>query len=440
MHHDGGSDKGGNRFKLKVWHVILAAVVAILGSAIVYVALASTGASRRLEALRAAGYPTSLAEYALRNKLPMGMENAAPIYERAFAAYVAPPADANLPYVGSKTISLQRGVPLSEPMAKNVADYLTANARCLALLHEAAGVESCRYDHDYARNCPHLSPLRSCAILLKLAIIQRANEGDTDAVVTCVKDALCVGDSLQKEPLLICFLVHIACTGVAITGMEHALNLTTFSDAQLRDLDDALLAEGGRIDLVHAFVTERCGTLDLIRDPSQMGPTGPGGAILRLPSIRSQGICDVLDYMQASVEAAKLEPLKRTERFRQIEESVNRLSWLHVMVKQLAPATMRISQLDSRARVHLDLARTALAIERCRLATGATPGQLADLVPQYLSQVPIDPFDSQPIRYRRTEPGYVLYSIAEDNEDNGGKERDDVGKGQPYDLCFIVAR
>jgi hypothetical protein len=110
------------------------------------------------------------------------------------------------------------------------------------------------------------------------------------------------------------------------------------------------------------------------------------------------------------------------------------------MVKQLAPATLRISQLDSRGRAHLDLARTALAIERYRLATGSIPGQLADLVPKYLEQIPIDPFDGQPIRYRRTEPGYLLYSVTDDGKDNGGKERDDVAKGEPYDLCFIVKR
>jgi hypothetical protein len=442
MHHDSDGGAGDRRFRLKARHVILGALALLLVGAIVHVGLVSSGATRRLEALRAAGYPTSLAEYALQNKLPMGMDNAAPVYESAFAAYVAPAADVNLPWVGQKATTVARGAALSEPMAKAVADYLAANEKCLALLHDAADIENCRYDYDYHQGCPHLSKLRSCVLLLKLAIFHHAGKGDADAVATCVKDALRAGDSMQKEPTLISYLIHTACTGVAITGLEHALNLTTFSDSQLRDLDDALVITGTRTDLAHALITERCAAIDMIQNPSLMGMGGPGPGTtpLKLPGIRSRGIIDMLDYMGASIEAATLEPQAREKRFRQLEADVNRLSWLHFMVKQLAPATLRISQLDSRGRAHLDLARTALAIERYRLATGSIPGQLADLVPKYLEQIPIDPFDGQPIRYRRTEPGYLLYSVTDDGKDNGGKERDDVAKGEPYDLCFIVKR
>ena len=63
----------------------------------------------------------------------------------------------------------------------------------------------------------------------------------------------------------------------------------------------------------------------------------------------------------------------------------------------------RVAALDLRFRAHLDLARTALAIERYRLATGAVPSELDELVPEHLQEMPLDPFDGRPIRYRRTE-------------------------------------
>ncbi len=439
MHHDSDGCAGDKRFRLKFRHVILAVLAVLLVAAIVHVGRVSSGATRRLEALRAAGYPTSLAEYALQNELPMGMRNAAPLYESAFAAYV-PPTDVNMPYVGQKAASVPRGVALSEPLRKAVADYLAANEKCLAILHEAAGIENCRYDCDYGKGCPHLTKLRSCVLLLRLAILHHASEGNADAAVACVKDMLRAGDSLQKEPLLICYLVHVACTGAAISGLEQALSRTTFSDSQLKELDDALAATSGTIDLTHALVTERCATLDLVRDPSQTGVSGRGAAIYKLPGIRSRGTIDLIDYMGACIEAAPLEPQQREERFRQIEADLNRLSCFHLMVKQLAPATLRISQIDSRGHVHVDLTRAALAIERYRLATGDIPGQLADIVPKYLERVPVDPFDGRPIHYRRTEPGYLLYSVSDDGKDNDGKEKDEVAKGEPYDLCFIVKK
>jgi len=88
-------------------------------------------------------------------------------------------------------------------------------------------------------------------------------------------------------------------------------------------------------------------------------------------------------------------------------------------------------------------ARTALAVERYRLASGQLPGQLADLVPRYLVQVPQDPFDGQAIRYRRLKKGYVVYSIGRDLRDNNGQERARSPGGRPepdYDITFIVER
>jgi hypothetical protein len=131
---------------------------------------------------------------------------------------------------------------------------------------------------------------------------------------------------------------------------------------------------------------------------------------------------------------------ERVARFRKIEADVNELSFLHVAVKILAPAMSRVAELDLRLHAHLDLGRTALAIERYRLATGTVPDRLEQLVPRYLEQVPIDPFDGRRIRYRRADPGYILYSVMEDGEDNGGLEKGKAGRGQPYDWCFIVTR
>ena len=97
-------------------------------------------------------------------------------------------------------------------------------------------------------------------------------------------------------------------------------------------------------------------------------------------------------------------------------------------------------ELDAGIQVQFDLARTALALERFRLPTGARPERMEELVPRYLPQVPLDPFDGQPIRYRRRQAGYLLYSVGPDGQDNDGREQDEVKSGEPCDWCFIVVR
>jgi hypothetical protein len=144
--------------------------------------------------------------------------------------------------------------------------------------------------------------------------------------------------------------------------------------------------------------------------------------------------------MEALIEASQLPPVERLKRFRQTSSEIQQLSFLHLMTKQTTPVITRAAELDLRTRAGLELARTALAVERYRLAGGKLPERPEELVPQYLREVPSDPFDGNPIRYRRADPGYCLYSVSEDGQDNGGKEKTDVPSGAPYDWCFIVTR
>ena len=66
---------------------------------------------------------------------------------------------------------------------------------------------------------------------------------------------------------------------------------------------------------------------------------------------------------------------------------------------------------------------------------------LSDLVPTFLEEVPTDPFDGIPLRYKQLIKGYLLYSIGEDGVDDGGvrnKDRDEAEVER--DIRFKVER
>jgi hypothetical protein len=65
------------------------------------------------------------------------------------------------------------------------------------------------------------------------------------------------------------------------------------------------------------------------------------------------------------------------------------------------------------------VARTALAVELHRKATGSLPGRLEDLVPGVLDAVPVDPFSGGPPGYERLEPGFRVWSAGKDYPDLG---------------------
>jgi len=438
MRDDGGEPV--RRFTLKGWHLLVAAVVVLVGSIGLYVVTHGDETERRIEALRAAGYPTTFAELAEYTRLPEGTANAAEVYTQAFAAFVPPVDEANVPALG-KAAWPARGTPLPGPMAKAIEVCVAANRQCLDLLHEAAGLEHCRYEYDYARMLPPMQDIRHAVQLLQVGTVHRAACGDTGAAVTGILDGLRLGDSLQREPVLVAYLVRISCLAVALTSLERSLSLMALTDGQLQELDAALVRTGKTLDFTRVMIAERCYMIETCRDPSRLGPPGQQGPPLRMfPGMKGTWLADTLDYMEARIEATKLPLTERLKEFRRIGSEIEELSFLHVMTKTVAPAFTRVLELDLRTRAGLDLARAALALERCRLATGKLPERLEDLVPQYLAQVPLDPFDGQPIRYQRTGPGYRLYSVDADGRDNGGVERTEANRGDPYDWCFIVVR
>jgi len=85
----------------------------------------------------------------------------------------------------------------------------------------------------------------------------------------------------------------------------------------------------------------------------------------------------------------------------------------------LQPLESICSALDD-ARTASDLVRIALALAACSAEHGRHPETLTELVPAYLDEIPTDPYSRQPYMYRRTDRGYIVYSIGDDLRDDGG--------------------
>jgi hypothetical protein len=133
-------------------------------------------------------------------------------------------------------------------------------------------------------------------------------------------------------------------------------------------------------------------------------------AIARQPQENWQPLLKQLDEKSATA------PLARTPLFEWLIRdpfSDPKLGKVSKSSGYAAAATRHLADLRS--------ATTALAVERYRLAHGEWPRDLAAVVPAYLPEVSKDPYYSQPLRYRRTADGVVVYSLGPDQTDNEGK-------------------
>jgi len=99
----------------------------------------------------------------------------------------------------------------------------------------------------------------------------------------------------------------------------------------------------------------------------------------------------------------------------------------------LIPALTGAAAKTATAQTYVDLARVACALERYRLANGDYPASLEMLSPKYLTQLPHDVINGEPLKYRRTANSFLLYSVGWNETDDGGKVGLTEGRSHRFD-------
>ena len=433
------------RFRLRGWHIWLLLVICFVGPVVLFVHTGKKNLQKEIAAIRAAGYPTNYEELDRYYSIPEGVPNAADIYTKAFDAYQEPTEELkkHLRILGLAVMADPRG-PLDPNSVKAIISNLQANKETLEFLDETAAIEHCRYTVDYDKDgyllFPDWKEIKRCAQLLAEQTLLLAHQGDGDAAVKNIARQLAQGNSLKKEPTLLSQLVHMACIGIGRQSVEYTLNRATLTDEQLAGLQQQLSRACQDDRMATAFIGERCWVSWLIDNPQYWSlPTRSTNILFRTPGVKDRNFAMLLKMYGQLADAMKLPGRQRLLQVNKIYAEIEDLSDFYLLTKILVPALGRVLEIDVRTTAEIDCAIVALGIERYRLANGSVPKELADLVPRYIDKVPINPFDRKPLRYKLTEPGYIVYSTGADGTDEGGLER---GKRKdhsaPYDWPFIV--
>ncbi|TKJ33954.1 MAG: hypothetical protein CEE38_19105 [Planctomycetes bacterium B3_Pla] len=422
----------------------------------------------RIEAIRAAGYPVTFAELDEWYAMPDGAENAADAildalsYCQEWEHQSLEP----LPLVGHAELPA-RTEPLASETMSLMSEYLDDNRQALDMLHKAvADIEHCRYPVDFSAGInmemSYLSDLRRGARLLQLEAILHAEKVKPQLAVRSVMSTLDLGRSLAREPMIGSYYNQRACQQFAVLSLERIINRTELTDEQLARLGEALADAEDRTDLLPALVGERCVGLAMFKmSTAQLKALSffdngrrnesPLSVHLRVVTfaLRKQaGLVDkntiiYLDMANDCVAALGLPLERRHEVVDAIATRLRSTSQHSILLHTFGRSLPRIT-VDFDTLAHVRTARVALAVQRYRLAVGKLPDTLADLVPAYLDGVPRDPFDGNDLRYRKLEPGFVVYSIGQDLSDDGGQEKlpqkTRKGRRLNWDVTFTVER
>jgi hypothetical protein len=119
------------------------------------------------------------------------------------------------------------------------------------------------------------------------------------------------------------------------------------------------------------------------------------------------------------IEATRLPLHEQAGEFAAIE-SIAAGNREYVVTPLLFSGVGRVHAAALRIRTWLDCARVGIAAERFRQSTGEWPSSLEELTPEWISEIPSDAYDGQPLRFRRTTYGIVVYAVGADRSDNSG--------------------
>jgi hypothetical protein len=84
------------------------------------------------------------------------------------------------------------------------------------------------------------------------------------------------------------------------------------------------------------------------------------------------------------------------------------------------PTLNKFADQGAKMITYLAADETIACLEAYRKEKGSYPVSLAKLVPDYMPDLPLDPWTGKPLIYRLTPPRYTLYAVGPNGVDDGG--------------------
>lgn len=322
------------------------------------------------------------------------------------------------------------------------------------------------YSQGWGILLPHLAKLKQVEILTAASAVAALHEGKFSEARTNLHNAMTLVRHYQVEPLTISHLVHISMAQIAIAATWEFLQSDRWTDGELAELQSDWQELEFFDSSEASFNMERALAIDFMQTVRKSyaqlmtatfsGTTGSPSGFFNDPAQTLKELYSHYRYWSwrstwsyeeelSSLEnsEATLKAIHRTElsgafapALKELDASIAQINKLHtnaarhfMFVGQGGDEWRGTSLLKfADAEVGRRLLVTAIALKRYQLRHGNYPADLKALIPEFLRQVPIDLMDGQPLRYHRKPDGkFLLYSVGEDGEDNGGDAAEIAG-------------
>jgi hypothetical protein len=371
---------------------------------------------------------------AIKKAMPVKWPNlprALPVNHRLVIRDVDPEGGGQEPQIRALAPQYQFPPDMIEVMRQDLRNMegVLADARSLADFPRG------RYPVEYTRQFLDTTVVSDeaevVAKLLWVDAIMAAQEQRIDKALVSAVALLNTSRSIADEPILASQAHRLSLQKLALVTIERILAQGQASAKDLETVQRLLEEEAEEPLLLHAFRAERAGTYRHMRAvlSGRWKYTlrfYQGRVANKLPLSWNRYIDMVIvrrtypAYFRLLTALVEIAKLPAEEQLPQIELLDRQARQLPKEFTAWFQSTAHSAGTFVRNQAWLRCAMAALAAERFRLAHGSWPDSLSALAPEFLSQMPIDPFDAQPLRLHRLKDSLVIYSIGPDGNDDGG--------------------
>ena len=288
-------------------------------------------------------------------------------------------------------------------------EIVNAFGRSLGLTHDAVKLPLVAwpvvYSDGQATQRPHIEPARIMSRVLVVEALDHLDNRNPDQAMTSIETGVRLGDSLLADPNLFTVVAQRDIQDAMLTAYER---IYRDKPAPASDLEAVLSRRNYRAEFRRALMAE--GAVWLGQVAGEADPSRPEETYFTTSSIR----LDTAIYLRALRGYGDAFAASHAAAF-----DANRLPPVPVwafLLKSLRANFGEYNRALTESEARLALAKLAIRLRAYKQTHGRYPATL-----DALGEVPLDPWDSKPIRYEAKDDGFTAWSLTPPTDDPLGR-------------------
>ena len=319
---------------------------------------------------------------------------------------------------------------LSEEKKARLRDLIAENQDVIRLILEASTKPCFKYEEKWESSEYNLRINTAIKMitgmrLLGIDAVFKAEDGNLEEAIDQCLAARRLLQTYLQEPLLISYLVAMACMKQVSVCMQKIISGREIDIEILKKILKEWDSAPWREALVWSLRSERAYGFEVallyLKGEHDLN-LGRGGKFyywVFRPVFKTE-IIWLMERYEHVLKAAEMPYYASRDISKELEQGINSTPWYYIMADSVIPNV--VATLFKRATLEamFETARVGIACKIYKTLHGDFPQDLTELFPEILEKMPVDPFTGQPLIYKRRDSGIMVFSVGSNRKDDGG--------------------